>query len=91
MTLRNDERDVAPYVVMLKPHDVIELRVAVDAWEAGTVATVLEVAPASVLAEVADVDGRTLEVLTVPLEAARPIETQDVPRSPKMSEDVRAS
>ena len=36
---------------MLKPLDVIELRVAVDSWEQGTVATVLEVAPDSVLAD----------------------------------------
>jgi hypothetical protein len=65
---------VTPYVVVLKPLDVIELRVAVDSWEAGTVATVLEVAPDSVLAEVADSEGRTLEVVTVPLEAAGPVE-----------------
>ncbi len=83
---------------MLKPLDVIELRVAVGAWEAGTVATVLEVLPGSVLAEVADEDGRTLEVLTVPVDAARPLDldgvskrpktTQDVPRRPAPSTDV---
>lgn len=55
----------------LKPLDVIELRVAVDAWEAGTIATVLETRPDSVLAEVADEDGRTRDVITVPLDAAR--------------------
>ena len=60
---------------MLKPLDVIELRVAVDSWESGTVATVLEVATDSVLAEVSDDDGRTLDVLTVPLDAARRLET----------------
>jgi hypothetical protein len=75
---------------MLRPLDVIELRVAVDAWEAGTIATVLEVAPASVLAEVSDEDGRTLDVLTVPLEAASRVEGEDVRRSPKRSQDVPA-
>lgn len=84
--------------VMMKPLDVIELRVAVDAWQAGTVATVLEVLPGSVLAEIADEDGRTLEVLTVPVDAARrlgldgvwkrPETSQDVPRRPAPSTDV---
>jgi len=76
--------------LMLKPLDVIELSVAVDAWEAGTIATVLEVASDSALAEVSDEDGRTLDVLTVPLEAARRFEGQDVPRRPKTSQDVPA-
>lgn len=70
---------------MLKPLDVIELRVAVDSWEAGTVATVLEVSADSVLAEVADADGRTLETLTVPLDAVVRLEGEDVPRRPKTS------
>ena len=76
--------------LMLKPLDVIELSVAVDAWEVGTIATVLEVASGSALTEVSDADGRTLDVLTVPLEAARRLEGQDVPRRPKMSQDVPA-
>jgi hypothetical protein len=62
---------------MFKPLDVIKLRVAVDSWEAGTVATVLEVATDSVLAEVSDGDGRTLDVLTVPVDAARRLETPE--------------
>ncbi len=70
---------------MLKELDVIELRVAVDAWEAGTIATVLEVGADSVLAEVADEDGRTLDLLTVPIAAAAPLKGQDVPRRPKTS------
>jgi hypothetical protein len=73
---------------MLKPLDVIELRVAVDVWEAGTVATVLEALPGSVLAEVADEDGRTLQVLTVPVDAVRPLEFEGVPKRPKASQDV---
>ena len=64
---------------MLKELDVIELRVAVDAWEAGTVATVLEVATDSVLVEIANEDGRTLDVLTVPNGAAAPLDARDVP------------
>jgi Domain of unknown function (DUF4926) len=65
---------------MLKPLDVIELRVAVDAWEAGTVATVLETRPDSVLAEVSDDDGRTLAIITVPSDAVRSIETPEQKR-----------
>jgi hypothetical protein len=79
--------------LMLKPLDVIELSVAVDAWEVGTIATVLEVASGSALTEVSDADGRTLDVLTVPLEAARRLEgkmSQDVPRCPKTSRLRRA-
>jgi hypothetical protein len=72
--------------LMLKPLDVIELSVAVGAWEAGTIATVLEVASGSALAEVSDEDGRTLDVLTVPLEAATRLGGQDVPRRPGASE-----
>jgi hypothetical protein len=73
---------------MLKPLDVIELRVAVDAWEAGTVATVLEVMPGSVLAEIADEGGRTLEILTVPVDVARPLELDGVSKRPETSQDV---
>jgi hypothetical protein len=81
--MMSHDTDVTSCVVMLKPLDVIELRVAVDSWEEGTIATVLEVAPASVLAEVADENGTTLEILTVPVEAARRLEPQDVPRCPR--------
>ena len=83
--MTSPDTDVTSCVVMLKPLDVIELRVAVDSWQEGTIATVLEVAPASVLAEVADENGTTLEILTVPVEAARRLEPQDVPRRPKTS------
>lgn len=76
------------YDVMLKPLDVIELRVAVDAWEAGTVATVLEVMPESVLAEIADEEGRTLKVLTVPVDAARPPDPDGVSKRPETSQAV---
>jgi hypothetical protein len=59
---------------MFEPLDVIELRVAVGGWEAGTIATVLEAGGDSVLAEVADEDGRTLEIIAVPVDAARRVE-----------------
>ncbi len=62
---------------MLKPLDVIELRVPVDSWEAGTIATVLEASTDTVLAEISDDNGRTLEILTVPLDAARRLETPE--------------
>lgn len=80
----NGETHVTSFFEMLKPLDVIELRVAVDDWQQGTIATELEVAPESVLAEVADEDGRTLDVLMVPLEAATPVETE----RPMTSQDV---
>lgn len=75
---------------MLKPLDVIELRTVVAGWEAGTIATVLECAPDSVLAEVADRDGRTLDVVTVPTDAALLVGDEDVPGRPKASQTVPA-
>lgn len=83
--------DVTSFVLMLKPLDVIELRVGVDSWEPGTVATVLEVAPGSVLAEVSDDDGRTIDILTIPADAAKLVEgAEDVRSCPQMPEHVRA-
>lgn len=73
-------RDAILGEMTLKPLDVIELRVAVDAWEAGTVATVLETRPDDVLAEVSDDDGRTLDIITVPLDAVRRVETPEQKR-----------
>ena len=62
---------------MLKPLDVVELRVGVDSWEAGTKGTVLEVAGDSVLVEVSDQDGRTLDTLAAPLDALKRLDTPD--------------
>jgi hypothetical protein len=73
-------RTAIPDGVALKPLDVIELRVAVDAWEAGTLATVLETRSDTLLAEVADDAGRTLDVITVPLDAASRINTPEQKR-----------
>ena len=44
-------------------------------------ATVLEVGPDSVVAEIADDDGRTLDVLTVPIPRRRPA-LRDLARCP---------
>ena len=65
---------------MLKPLDIVELRVAVESWEAGTTATVLEVAEASALLEVSDENGRALEILTAPLEAVKRLDVPDQSR-----------
>ena len=73
---------------MFAPLDVIEFRVAVDAWEPGTVATVLETGADSVLAEVADDDGRTLALVRVPVDAAARLEDQSVPERPEASPSV---
>lgn len=75
---------------MLKPLDVIELRTVVAGWEAGTIATVLECRPDAVLAEVADDDGRTLDVVTVPMDAALLVADEDVPGRPETSRNVPA-
>jgi hypothetical protein len=73
---------------MLKPLDVIQLRVTVDAWDAGTVATVLEATADRVLAEVADDDGRTLDVISVPTDAATRIDSDDGARPLRTSSDI---
>lgn len=75
---------------MLKPLDVIELRTVVAGWEAGTIATVLECASDSVLAEVSDGEGRTLDVVTVPIDAAALADGADVPKGPERSRKVPA-
>jgi hypothetical protein len=75
---------------MLKPLDVIELRTVVAGWEAGTIATVLECGLDEVLAEVADDDGRTLDVVTVPADAALLVAGEDVPGRPETSRNVPA-
>ncbi len=75
---------------MLKPLDVIEFRTVVAGWEAGTIATVLESAPDTVLAEVSDENGRTLDVVTVPVDAAVLVEDEDVPGRPETSRNVPA-
>jgi hypothetical protein len=62
---------------MLKPLDIVEFRVGVDSWQAGTTATVLEVAGDSALVEVSDEQGRTLDTISVPLSAVRRLDAPD--------------
>lgn len=51
--------------------DVVELREPRGQWPAGTVGAVVELFPAEALVEIADEDGKTLELLSVPYEALR--------------------
>jgi hypothetical protein len=62
---------------MLKPLDVVKLRVGVDSWEAGTTGTVLEVTGDSALVEVSDEQGRTVDTVAAPLDALRRVDTPD--------------
>lgn len=62
---------------MLKPLDLVELRVGVDSWQAGTTGTVLEVTGDNVLIEVSDEQGRTLDTIAAPLDALKPLDTPD--------------
>lgn len=51
--------------------DVIELRIPVGSWDAGTRGTVHEVRSDALLVEVSDEDGVTRDLITVPVDAAR--------------------
>jgi hypothetical protein len=53
--------------------DGVELRVASGRWPAGQTGTVVKVFENGVLVEIADGDGRTLELLSLPYEAVAPI------------------
>jgi hypothetical protein len=55
--------------------DVVELGVQSGRWPAGTEGTVLERRDDSAVIEIADERGHTLEIVTVPVEALRRIET----------------
>lgn len=78
--------------------DVIELRLPVGRWDAGTRGTVHEVRSDVLLVEISDDDGATRDLITVPVEAAevvwsmdehKNVETsQDVPRRAKTSQSV---
>lgn len=58
---------------MISVLDGVELRVSTGRWRAGTVGTVVEVFDDGVMVEIADKDGRTLEILSVPLDAVSPL------------------
>jgi hypothetical protein len=52
-------------------HDVVELREPRGAQPAGAVGAVVELFPTEALVEIADEDGKTLELLVVPYEELR--------------------
>jgi Domain of unknown function (DUF4926) len=54
--------------------DVVELMVATGSWAAGTVGTVVDVTDVSVLVEINDDDGRTLDVVSLPHDALKRID-----------------
>jgi hypothetical protein len=61
--------------------DVVELMVATGSWAAGTVGTIVEATDASVLVEISDEDGRTLDLVSLPHDAVRRL---DVPRQERL-------
>jgi hypothetical protein len=57
--------------------DVVEFTVEAGRWPAGTRATVLEVLAAGALVEIDDDRGHTLELLSLPWDAVRPVRAAD--------------
>jgi hypothetical protein len=55
--------------------DGVELRASAGRWPAGRLGTVLEVFPDGVMVEIADNEGRTLEILSLPSEAVAVLPT----------------
>jgi hypothetical protein len=51
---------------MLELLDAVELKVATDSWEAGTIGTVVDVSSDRLLVEVSDEQGRTLDLVSLP-------------------------
>jgi Domain of unknown function (DUF4926) len=62
------------------PLDVVELRVATESWEPGTVGTVVELTGDRVLVEVIDEDGRTRDLVSLPRDALRRLELPEQER-----------
>jgi hypothetical protein len=60
--------------------DVVELMVATDSWEAGTIGTVVDLSSDRVLVEVTDDQGRTLDVVSLPPDAVRRLDVPDQER-----------
>lgn len=65
---------------MPKLLDVVELRVATESWEAGTIGTVVDVSPDRLLVEVSDEQGRTLDLVSLPPEAVKRLNLPDQER-----------
>lgn len=59
----------------MKELDVIELRADSGRWPAGKRGTVLEVLESVALVEISDEHGHSLDFLTLPLDALRPVDT----------------
>lgn len=59
---------------MAEPLEVVELRVESDGWAAGTTGTVVEVLDEGVIVEIADDDGRTLALLSLPEDTIKKID-----------------
>jgi hypothetical protein len=70
--------------------DVVELRLPVGSWNVGTRGTVHEVRPDALLVEIADEDGVTRDLITVPVDAARVVWSMDEHRGSEPSENVPA-
>jgi hypothetical protein len=58
-----------------KELDVVELVVGVGRWPAGTIATVVEIFPSAVLAEIADARGHSEDFVALPHALVRTVET----------------
>ena len=71
--------------------DVIELRLPVGTWDAGTRGTVHEVRSDALLVEISDEDGVTRDLITVPVDAARDVWSMDEHRSSETSQGATAS
>jgi hypothetical protein len=71
--------------------DVIELRLPVGDWDAGTRGTVHEVRSDALLVEIADEDGVTRDLITVPVNAASVVWSMDEHRRSETPQDVSAS
>ena len=58
-------------------HSVVELRMASGRWPAGTVGTVVQTHDEGALVEIADDQGRTLDLLSLPYDALSPVAPTD--------------
>ena len=65
-----------------KPLDVIELAVASGRWEPGTVGTILETTETGALVEIDDERGHTLDIISLPYRALRPVQISQQERLP---------
>jgi len=92
--------DVRPAILdgVIGELDVIELRLPVGPWDAGTRGTVHGVRPDALLVEISGDDGETLDLITVPIDAAELVWSMDehggsepsrsVPERPETSQSV---